>query len=219
MPCKGAADDKVLAFSWTFNPKGPVDHTTRMLFKEWLEARAAQYEVWQEVPQDDPDRMHLHCRVMLNRVGRLDDVKKSLFIKLDRPIYEKIQFYAELKRYYLGSWEDYISKSENNSDTCLWRVITDEAEWVAAAADPDKKTERKKNRWMHHWASFIEADLPPEIADWKLVRGHIMKHMAADRLEMPASIALLKNRCEVFQLWWNARTANGSSLDEDDYIF
>lgn len=220
MPSKGATDDKVLAFTWTFNPKGEVTHQTKMLFKEWLEARADQYEVYLEVPDNEVERAHWHCRVLLKRVGRLDDIKKSLFIKLDRHVYEKAQFYSQVKRYYLGSWEEYISKNENLLDRRLFRKITDETEWIAAAADPDKKTERKKNRWLHYWASFIEADLPPEIGDWKQVRSLIMKHMSADRLEMPASVALLKNRCEIFTLWWNARsefstTESAMSDDED----
>jgi len=200
MPSPGMKNDKTQTLAVTWRPRSGIKKRHEMLLKAWLHKHAEQWEFWEETVEDADDSRHLHGRVLLKSLTRMDAVKRSLITGLEACLDEKRALQKGIKWLY-DSWE-YAGK-----DNCIWdRNITDEDEWEEFYADPDLKTEKNKNAEIWFRIKHLEAQLSTITTPAEVKRVAVPVIVRGD-LKMPGTIAALDNKCAIIALFWNAKQA------------
>jgi hypothetical protein len=195
MPSPGRKNDQTQTIAVTFRPKDGLTRRHEQLIRKWLDKNADQWEFYEETLNDDPATRHLHGRVLLKDIRRMDKIKDSMAIGLGVIQAEKKVLLRGIKWLY-DDWE-YAGK-----DGFLWdREITDEDEWSDKYADPAEKTERKKNAELHHWLDLIKDELCDR-TNTQQVERLMGPHFKNNTLELPY-LDQLKKKCERIAYMWN----------------
>jgi len=186
------------SFALTLRPKNGVSLFHENRLHKYLNVNATQWEIYEEMTDNDPTTRHLHGRVLFTNKHRMDKIKVKLIRAMEMDLKEKTVLQNGIKWLY-DDWE-YARK-----DGKIWeRNITDEDEWEYA--DPAHKFVKQKNADIHHWLNFIEESLPPQVT-WQLIQRRITRYMVKDMLEMPKNMDNFKKKCEVIAFYWNAKNA------------
>lgn len=183
-------NDLITTAAITFRPHTGVNANHEVRFKAWLEKNCRQWEVFEEILNDEARTRHYHARIFLKSARtRLDNLKTSLCSAMGCTQLEKPVFKKGIGWLY-DNWE-YMGKDSN----VVTRKLNEKEEpWFFA--DPDNKYIVKHNKWLHLWLSHMQEDLNDysesqlRAIEWNTVKTIIMKAMVRNDLDMPMVDAL-----------------------------